>query len=210
MAALGKMSRMFSPFFPFLALLSETFDVRRPLGFCNGITLVTNVGAFIGGNTDHFIPASQRDLLLRQERTQIDKDGGLAGLIGVRRTIPLHLLPLVRGVDSSSNQQHANPTPMFLKAAFALLTWRLLKPPDIVFLQTQARRSCPFLHLDLISYLLNPMTIAALWDCGWGRDINFAVGWSPIWEGGGGAEWADGFYGCVEMGDGAGDLGKKT
>ncbi|KAL8670016.1 MAG: hypothetical protein Q9168_005417 [Polycauliona sp. 1 TL-2023] len=115
------------------------------------------IGAFIGDDTGYSIPASQRNPLLLQERTQIDNDGGTAGMLGIRRSIPLHNLPLL-------NTHGEISTPIFFKAALALLASRLSSSSsggrEVIFPQPQAGRSWPFLSPSLAAYLPNPVTIA--------------------------------------------------
>lgn len=114
------------------------------------------VGAFIGDDTGYHIPVTVRNPLLLQQRTQIDNDGGYAGMVGIRRTLPLHELPLLLPGDGTHNIS----APVFFKSALALLTSRLLHAPEILFAQSQAGRSWPFLDQDIASYLPNPLTIA--------------------------------------------------
>lgn len=112
-----------------------------------------SVGAFIGDDRGYYIPPSLRNPLLLQERTQVDNDGGHAGMIGIRRAVPLHELPLLRGTNDIS-------AAVYFKAALALLTSRLSDAEEILFDQSQAGRSWPFLAEDVASHLPNPVGIA--------------------------------------------------
>ncbi|KAL9028209.1 MAG: hypothetical protein Q9180_007202, partial [Flavoplaca navasiana] len=78
-------------------------------------------------------------------------------------------LPTYATLSSSKNApksrttavtQHGISAPVFFIAALALLTSRLSHSSEIIFAQSQAGRSWPFLEPHLAAYLPNPITIA--------------------------------------------------
>ncbi|KAL9627238.1 MAG: hypothetical protein Q9204_006713, partial [Flavoplaca sp. TL-2023a] len=111
------------------------------------------VGTFIGDDTGYSIPPGLRNPLHLQKRTQIDNDGGYAGMLGIQRTLPLSSIPLL-------HSSHGISTPVFFKAALALLTSHLSHSSEIIFAQSQAGRSWPFLQPHLAAHLPNPVTLA--------------------------------------------------
>ncbi len=82
-------------------------------------------------------------------REQIYHDGGRAGLIGLTQFARLERL-------SELNALHSASAPAVFKAACALLNSHLSGQPDVLFINTQARRQWPFMDENVAKHLPKP------------------------------------------------------
>ncbi len=110
------------------------------------------VGAHIGDDEGYTVPLPP-DPALSSHRTQIDNDGGYAGLVGIQKLAPLKDLGELRS-------RHKISAPVLFKAACALLNSHLASSSEVLFTNIQAGRQWPFLDPSLAKYLPNPITIA--------------------------------------------------
>ena len=108
-------------------------------------------GWFIGDDTGCSIPASAINPL-HEPRSQIDNDKGHAGMLGIHRVVAL---PKAAEISST----HHISSPMFFKAACAILSSHLSGSPEVCSANTQAGRAWPFLDANVAGYLPNPVTI---------------------------------------------------
>ena len=109
-------------------------------------------GWFIGDDTGHRIPSVLQNPR-HEPRSQIDNDGGYAGMVGIRRIAPLS------GVATLTSKYNIF-TPVLFKAACAILNSHLSDSSEVCFANTQAGRAWPFLDPSIANHLPNPVTIA--------------------------------------------------
>lgn len=138
------------------AQISVSFHVNRLRGISssqrNGWSPQRCVGWHIGDDHGYQVsPAA--DPSLARERTQIDKDGGITGDIGIKTLMRLEDLSLLRTT-------HGISTPVLFKAACAMLNARLSGTPEALFANTQAGRTWPFMNPAVAQYLPDAITIA--------------------------------------------------
>lgn len=110
------------------------------------------IGWYLGDDDGYTVPISHHPGL-STKRTQIDNDGGQAGLIGVSRSARLNGLGMLRSRRNIS-------APVLFKAACTLLNSHLSLSREVLFLNTQAGRQWPFLDPSIAKHLPNPVTIA--------------------------------------------------
>ena len=89
-----------------------------------------------------------------EERDKILADGGISSVLRFVGKTRLKTLPELR------HKQITVPT--LMKAACALMTAQLSQSPEVVFTQSQAGRSWPFLDESIARYLPSPITIGGM------------------------------------------------
>ncbi|KAL8735754.1 MAG: hypothetical protein Q9166_000617 [cf. Caloplaca sp. 2 TL-2023] len=109
-------------------------------------------GWFIGDDSGYTI-ASALQNPLHQPRSQIDNDGGYAGMVGIRRITPLSDITALCSKYNIS-------APVLFKAACAILNAHLWGSSEVCFANSQAGRAWPFLDPSITNYLPNPISIA--------------------------------------------------
>lgn len=139
-----------------LAQISVSFHANRLRGVSSSQRNIWPpqrcVGWHIGDDQGYQVsPAA--DPILAQDRTQIDNDGGVTGLMGIETLMRLDDLSLLRTT-------HQISTPVIFKAACAMLNAHLSGTPEALFANTQAGRTWPFMDEAVAQYLPDPITIA--------------------------------------------------
>lgn len=110
------------------------------------------VGWHIGDDAGYTVPALA-DPTLPTQRTQVDNDGGHAGLVGIQKYARLQHLSDLRA-------KHNIAAPVLFKAACALANSHLACSREVLFANTQAGRQWPFLDPAITTHLPNPVTVA--------------------------------------------------
>lgn len=138
------------------AQISVSFHVNRLRGVSSSQRNIWPpqrcVGWHIGDDHGYQVsPAA--DPTLARERTQIDKDGGTTGLMGIKTLMRLEDLSLIRTT-------HRISTPVLFKAACAMLNTRLSGTQEALFANTQAGRTWPFMDPTVAPFLPDAITVA--------------------------------------------------